>query len=245
MQDHPLGHSGPVVSAPVEHLDLVTAELRRRIAGIGLAIAELREETGRLRASADGRHHAVAVLERPLDDASASSDVCSVVASQPTVIEPKRSSPEAPRADRAGRFESRIPQPVSPWGDAAVAIVAPMPADRPGPTPAATVADVADVAVAERVGGVEAAAASRAVEPTLTWIPETVPAAVAAPVVVGRAVAASALGERSQETFAVLRPDSQASSLWADGDDEDMAAFEAFFSAEIEPEPSQRWLLSD
>ena len=46
MQDHPLDHRGAVAPDVVEHLDLVTAELRRRIAGIGLAIAELREETG-------------------------------------------------------------------------------------------------------------------------------------------------------------------------------------------------------
>ena len=52
MQDHAFGHRAAVGPGQVEHLDLATAELRCRIAGIGLAIAELREETGRLRASA-------------------------------------------------------------------------------------------------------------------------------------------------------------------------------------------------
>jgi hypothetical protein len=259
MQDHPLDHSGAHAPAVVEHLDLVTAELRRRIAGIGLAIAELREETGRLRASADGRYHAVAVLDRPLDaDPAVAVDELRV-APQPSVIEPMMAVFDAGVATDV-RFESRVAEPVPPWSTAPVldTDLAPVDAVESAPAP------VAVAVVAERMETVDAPAAPDVAEPTLTWVPEPAPAAVVTPVVVSPVVdVAPPVGATVAVIPAVMTPvvevaapvewsqDAHAAlpavpaPLWGDGDDEDSAAFEAFFSAEIEPEPSQRWLLSD
>ena len=66
---------------------------------------------------------------------------------------------------------------------------------------------------------------------------------VVAPAVVTSSVDVAAPVEWPQGVHAELP--AAPTPLWGDGDDEDSAAFEAFFSAEIEPEPSQRWLLSD
>jgi hypothetical protein len=263
MQDHSVGHSGAGGPDVVEHLDLVTAELRRRIAGIGLAIAELREETGRLRASADERYHAVAVLERPIDVDPSPAVEDLHVAPQPTVIEPIIAAPEAPFAAGDSRFEPRVAEPVSPWSTPSGEVVAQAPVDRPDPTPAPVA--VADLAVAAGVETLDAGAAPRDVETTLTWIPEPAPTAVvvpaaveASPVVEAVAVAAplAVAPMAASPAVEVAAPAADSAEvpaqapaipapLWADGDDEESAAFEAFFSAEIEPEPSQRWLLSD
>ncbi|MFN3219189.1 MAG: hypothetical protein ACE367_22075 [Acidimicrobiales bacterium] len=262
MQDHSLGHSGAGGPEVVEHLDLVTAELRRRIAGIGLAIAELREETGRLRASADGRYHAVAVLDRPLDVDPAASVDEPRVASQPTVIEPIIAPPQAPVGSGVAHVEPRVgfsvAEPVSPWSDSPAAVAAPAPAHPPEPTPPPTSA--ADVAAGETIETVGEAVAPPVVEPTLTWVPEPAPVAVVSPPAADAApgaVASAVVPAVAPPVIEVAAPVGHAQgahgesfaepapSLWADGDDEDAAAFEAFFSAEIEPEPSQRWLLSD
>jgi len=183
LDHHEHEKSGP--SSP-EHLDLVTAELRRRIAGIGLAIAELREETGRLRSSADDRYHAVAVLDRPpsVDDGPSNAHGAVSETSAPAVISAELTAPS---------------EPAPPWHAAAAA--------------------------GEPVGA-------------LTWIPgpEVVPApaitaepsVVAPPVPAVPTPAPRAVGE-----------------VWPELDEVDEAAFEAFFSAEVDPEPAQRWLLSD
>lgn len=247
MQDHPLDHSGAAAPDVVEHLDLVTAELRRRIAGIGLAIAELREETGRLRASADARYPAVAVLDRPLDvGASAAVDELHV-APQPQVNEPM--SPAVGRPSSGGvPFEPRIAEPVAPWS------VAPVVAAEPTPRPVGAGAPV----VADHVQTVDAGIRLAATAPTLTWVPEPEPAPAFTATPVGEAIVAPApvvappVVEVGTADVAVRVERAGAAEtevapvpLWNDGDDEDSAAFEAFFSAEIEPEPSQRWLLSD
>lgn len=237
MQDHPLGHSGAVAPEVVEHLDLVTAELRRRIAGIGLAIAELREETGRLRASADGRYHAVAVLDRPLVGGLGAGIADADAEPQPVVVEPTIAAPEAAIAAPEVRFEPGLAEPVSPWRDAPAALAPPAPAARPDPVP--TPVAIGDVAAAERSDVPGSVAEPQVVEPNLTWVPEPGPVAVVVP-----AAVVPAPVERSHVPSAQL-PAEPAPSLWTNGDDEDSAAFEAFFSAEIEPEPSQRWLLSD
>lgn len=252
MQDHPLDHTGAVAPEVVEHLDLVTAELRRRIAGIGLAIAELREETGRLRASADGRYHAVAVLDRPPDVDPAAGVDERRVAAQPSVIEPTIAASDTAAAGDVG-FESRVAEPVSPWSETSVIETNPAPVDRLEPSSAP-----APIAVAERVEAVDTPEAPGGVESTLTWVPEPAPAAVVTPVVeIAAAVApvadAPAVMTPVVEVAAPVEWPQDAhvelpavpAPLWGDGDDEDTAAFEAFFSAEIEPEPSQRWLLSD
>ena len=209
MQHHHLDTNGDVAPIPVEHLDLVTAELRRRIAGIGLAIAELREETGRLRASADGRYPAVALLDRPSTENEAHADLETVTPSLPGPAGAV-AAPDAP-------IETRLTEPAPPWRDAPVAVV-----DTPSvvhleAVPAPPVSDAG-------------AAASK-----LTWVPEPeriITAAPASPADEDSVMAASALEDGEL-------------SLWGDEDDHDAAAFDAFFSAEIEPEPSQRWLLSD
>lgn len=263
MQDHPVGHSGAGGPDVVEHLDLVTSELRRRIAGIGLAIAELREETGRLRASADERYHAVAVLERlPGADPAAGPHEPPVV-SQPRAIEPIVEAPVAPVATGAAHAEPsarpRIAEPVSPWSDAPLAVDVPAPAHPPVPTQPSSAG--AGVVTGEGIETRREAVAPPLVESTLTWVPERDPeAVVSTPVGDGPASApvtvAAAVVPLVEPPFADLAavghvqgvqgegPAEPIPSLWADGDDED-AAFEAFFSAEIEPEPSQRWLLSD
>lgn len=270
MQDHSVGHSGAGGPEVVEHLDLVTAELRRRIAGIGLAIAELREETGRLRASADDRYHAVAVLDRPLDTGPAVGVGDTLVAPQPSVIEPTIAAPEAPVAtgvaDVDPRVGSRVAEPVSPWSDVPVAVPAAAPATAHALEPTPPPTSVANVATSETIETLGEAVAARVPEPTLTWVPESAPMAVvstaevavavapaAAPVVVAPVVAPTVAASAAEETAPVGHAQAAngetlaepVPSLWADGDDEDAAAFEAFFSAEIEPEPSQRWLLSD
>jgi hypothetical protein len=251
MQDHPLDHSGAAAPDVVEHLDLVTAELRRRIAGIGLAIAELREETGRLRASADARYPAVAVLDRPPDVGAAAAvdelHVAPHVAPQPQVIEPMPPVVGHPVSGGVP-FEPRIAEPVAPWS------VAPVVAAEPTPRPAGAAAPV----VADHVQTVDAGVQPAATAPTLTWVPEPEPAPAFAPTPVVEAIAAPAavapapVVEVSTADVAVRVERAGAAEaevapvpLWNDGDDEDSAAFEAFFSAEIEPEPSQRWLLSD
>ena len=230
MQDHAFGHRAAVGPGQVEHLDLATAELRCRIAGIGLAIAELREETGRLQASAGERHRAVAVLERPLAGEHGASGVDSDVAPQPTLVEKTLVAPVAPPQGYGHRFGSDPARPASPWAEPGIGIVdtarAVAPASMPGPVA---------VGGAETVGSV---AESPVLEPALTWVPGPARPAAEAPAAPVSVVCSPGAPD-------LHRADGHMPSLWADGDDDDTAAFEAFFSAEIEPEPSQRWLLSE
>ncbi len=153
MQDHRLDASGASAPQPIEDLDLVTAELRRRIAGIGLAIAELREETGRLRASADGRYPAVAVLDRP------SGAEPGRAAAAPSLPAASRRTPETVDAPAGAVIEmERAPaEPVSPWRPASAAVPS-----------------------VERATSIDGDAAGD----TLTWVPESPPAA--APMVVAQ-----------------------------------------------------------
>ena len=113
---------------------------------------------------------------------------------------------------------------MSPWRDAPVTVVDPAPVVRLEPVSAPTVPD--------------AGAAAGTAGSTLTWVPETDRIAAAAP-------DAAPTGAAGGDMIAASPPETESErSLWAD-DEHDAAAFDAFFSAEIEPEPSQRWLLSD